>query len=78
MGKYLKQNEINVIKINDIRTGISKTRFSSHSLEDILNHLYGNIISKKTIRENITKENLIKYNEFISKYIEDFYNGYSY
>ncbi len=69
-GKYLKQNEINVIKINDIRTGISKTRFSTHSLEDILNHLYGNIISKKTIRENIAKENLIKYNEFISKYIE--------
>lgn len=69
-GKYLKQNEINVIKINDIRKGIAKTKFSSHSLEDILNHLYGNIISKKTIRENIAKENLIKYNEFISKYIE--------
>lgn len=69
-GKYLKQNEINVIKINDIRKGIAKTKFSSHSLEDILNHLYGNIISKKTIRENITKENLIKYNEFISKYKE--------
>lgn len=67
-GKYLKINELNVIKIIDIRKGIEKSKYCDYSLEDILAYLYGPLKSKKTIKEEKKEVNLQKYKTFVKQY----------
>lgn len=67
-GKYLKNNEDNVIKILDIRKGIEKSKYYNYSLEEILEYLYGKIKSKKVIKEEKEQKDSEKYNNFIDKY----------
>ena len=56
LGLNLKAKKENIIKISSIEKAIAKSKFEGTTILEILNYLYGNIITKQDLKEKLVDQ----------------------
>ena len=72
LGRNLKKGEENIIKIKEVEKSLLQSKFHDYSLEDILEYLYGSIITKQDIKKDFLEKKEEAYQQFLSTFQNTF------
>ncbi len=72
LGRSLKKGEENIIRIKEVEKSLIQSKFHDYNLGDILNFLYGSILTKQEIQKDLLEKKEEAYQQFINTFQNTF------